>query len=107
MADGLRTVTAVLIAVLLVAVIAVGGWQLGWWLKSASVNKNARIQQDSYGRQTALIEQVYNGIKEAETPAIPAGQRVAIVSQVCDSASKLTGTIQLTTNAAAFVAREC
>ncbi len=31
----------------------------------------------------------------------------AIVAQVCDSAAKLTGSIQLSTSASAFVAREC
>lgn len=80
---------------------------LGWWIKGASVNKNARIQQDSYGRQNALVEQIYDDIKDAETVGIPAGQRIAIVSQICDSVGKLTGSIQLSASATAFVAKEC
>lgn len=107
MKSALTVIGGVVAALVLVVVIVIGGYQLGWWLKGNAVNRNAVIQQDSYGRQNALIEQVYNGIKEAETPAIPAGQRTAIISQVCDAAGKLTGSIQLTTSAAAFVQREC
>lgn len=98
---------AVLFAIVVVALVIVGGYQLGWWLKKDAVNRNAKINQDTYGRQNALVEQILDDIKDAETPGIPAGQRIAIVGQICDSANKLTGSIKLTGNAAAFVAREC
>ncbi len=103
----MKNVGAVLGGIALVVLIAVGGWQGGWWLQKASTDRNARIQQDTYGRQNALVEQILDDIKDAETVGIPPAQRKAIVGQVCDSAAKLTGSIQLSTNAQAFVAREC
>ncbi len=98
---------AVLLAIVLIAAVIVGGYQLGWWLKKDAVNRNAKINQDTYGRQNALVEQILDDIKDAETAGIPPQQRVAIIGQICDSANKLTGSIQLTGNAANFVAREC
>lgn len=100
-------VTAALLALALLAALAVGGWQLGWWLKSESVNRNAKIQQDSYGRQNALVEQILDDVAEAQDPNLPASQRAAITDQVCDSAAKLTGSIQLTAGAASFIAANC
>lgn len=98
---------AVLAGLVLVALVVVGGWQLGWWLKSESTDRNARIQQNTYGRQNALVEQILDDIKDAETAGIPPAQRKAIVDQVCDSAAKLTGSIQLSAGAQSFVAKEC
>lgn len=102
-----KAVGATIAGLLLIAAIVVGGYQLGWWLKGNAADRNARINQQTYGRQNALVEQILDDIRDAETPAIPAPQRQAIVAQICDSAAKLTGSIQLPTSAQAFVAREC
>lgn len=40
-----------IIGVLLCVGVIIGGWQLGWWLKSETVNRNAVILQDSYGHR--------------------------------------------------------
>lgn len=98
---------AVVVSIVLVVAIAIGGWQLKWWMRSETVNRNAQINQESFNRQNALIEQILDDIKDAETAGIPAGQRIAIVDQICDSAAKLTGTIQLSPNAQAFINQEC
>ncbi len=103
----MKQVAGAFAAVVLVVVIVIGGWQLGWWIKGASTDRNARIQQNTYGRQNALVEAVLDDIKDAETPGIPVPQRKAIVDQVCDNAAKLTGSIQLSADAASFVAKEC
>ena len=47
-----------LVALGIIAGLVIGGWQLGWWIKGASVNRNARILQHNDGRQTAYIDQV-------------------------------------------------
>ena len=96
-----------IIGVMLLGIIVVGGWQLGWWLKSETVNRNAVILQDSYGRQNALVEQVLDDVREVEAGNLPPQQVIAITSQICDSAAKLTGSIQLPPSAASFVARAC
>lgn len=91
----------------LLVLLVIGGWQLGWWLKDETVNRNAQILQDSYGRQNALVEQILDDVREAEAGNLPPQQVIAITSQICDSAAKLTGTIELPMSAQAFVAREC
>lgn len=94
-------------SVLLVVFIFVGGWLGGWWLKEESVNRNAEIRQDSFGLQNALVEQILDDISEAQADNLPPAQRVAVVDIICDSASKLTGSIQLPDNASAFISKEC
>lgn len=93
--------------VALVCAIGVGGYVGGWWIREDSVNRQARINQDSYSRQNALVEQVLDDIAEAQGPAIPNPQRLALIDQVCDSASKLTGSIELPRSAQTFIAQEC
>ena len=96
-----------IIGFLLCIGIIIGGWQLGWWLKSETVNRNAVILQDSYGRQNALVEQVLDDIREVEAGNLPPQQVIAITAQICDSTAKLTGSIQLPQSAVAFTARNC
>ena len=99
-------VLAALLGIALVVAIAIGGWQLKWWMRSETVNRTAQINQDSYQRQNALIEGILDDISEAQGN-LPSAQRIAIVDQVCDSAAKLTGSIQLPASALAFIAQEC
>ena len=61
----MKTSSAVAIgvgAIVLTAGIAVGGYQLNWWLRDQAVNRTAEINQDSYGRQNALVEQILDDI---------------------------------------------
>lgn len=105
----MKTNTMIAILALLIAMplIIVGGYVGGWWLREDVVNRGAEIRQDTYGRQNALVEQILDDIREAERPGVPANQRTAIVDIVCDSAAKLTGSIELPSNAETFVNREC
>jgi hypothetical protein len=100
-------VALILLAVIVAVAVIIGGYQLGWWLEKDSVNRRARINQDSYNRQNALVEQVLDDISEAQDPNLPAAQRAAIVDQVCDSAAKLTGSIELPLSAQNFINQEC
>jgi hypothetical protein len=93
--------------VVLCGVLLVGLYLGGWWLTRDTTDRSARVQQQTYGRQNALVEQILDDIEEAQDPNIPAVQRIAIVDIVCDSAAKLTGSIQLPPNAAAFITEEC
>jgi hypothetical protein len=102
----LKSALMVILSVLMIALLSVGVFYLGWWIKEFAVNRNAEINQDSYGRQNALVEQILDDIGEAEGN-IPPNQRVAIIDGVCDSASKLTGTIELPFNAQQFIQENC
>ena len=102
----LRNTGAVILGLILVGVLVVGLFLGGWWLKEYGVNRNAQILQDTYGRQNALVEQILDDIAEAEGN-IPANQRVAIVDLVCDSAAKLTSTIELPFSAQQFIQENC
>lgn len=106
MKRALGTTAGVLLGIFLVTVLVVGLFLGGWWLKEYGVNRNAQINQDSFGRQNALVEQILDDIAEAEGN-IPANQRVAIIDGICDSAAKLTGSITLPFSAQRFVQENC
>lgn len=97
---------AIVTGVILFCAVIVGLFFLGWWIKEYSTNRDAEILQDTYGRQNALVEQILDDIGEAEGN-IPANQRVAIIDGICDSAAKLTGSIELPFNAKAFIQENC
>jgi hypothetical protein len=100
-------VLSVIVGLLLIVGITIGGYQLNWWLREDAVNRTSEINQDSYARQDALTSQVLDDIAEAQDPAIPDAQRIAIIDQICDSAAKLTGAIALPNSANQFIAKEC
>jgi hypothetical protein len=102
-----RRTLSIIGTVIAVAAICVAAYLGIWWLRHDTTDRGARVQQRTYGRQNALVEQILDDIRDAETPGIPPAQRVAIIDQVCDSAAKLTGSIQLPAHAANFVAQEC
>jgi len=100
--------TLVIEASVIVLVAVCAGAYLGyWWLTRDVTDRQARVNQQTYGRQNALVEQILDDIREAEAPATPPEQRVAIVNIVCDSYYKLTGSIQLPPSAQAFITKEC
>lgn len=50
----MKVAVGVILGILiLVGGIAVGGWQLGWWMKSYSTSRSAQIYQQSYGAHVA------------------------------------------------------
>lgn len=103
----MKRITQIVLCVLVVCVLVIALYLGVWWLRRENTDRQARVNQRTYGRQNALVEQILDDIAEAENPAIPAAQRVAIVDIVCDSAAKLTGSIALPPNAARFIEQEC
>ncbi len=99
-------VLATVAAIAVVIAIVIGGYQLGWWLNKNATNRQAQIYQDSYGRQTALVDSIVDDIKEAEGN-IPANQRIAIVDQICDNAAHLSDETRLPQHAIIFINQEC
>ena len=103
----LKTTLAVVGIAVTVALVAVGIYLGSWWVMRDSTNRDAGIRQDSYGRQSALVEAILDDIREADAPATPQAQRVAIVTIICDNAAKLTGSIELPYSAQNFINKEC
>lgn len=104
--DKIKTAASIILITIVSVAVIIGLFFLGWWLKEYAVNRNAEINQDTFGRQNALVEQILDDISEAEGN-IPPNQRIAIIDGVCDSAAKLTGTIELPFNAQRFIQENC
>jgi len=93
-----------ILALVLIAGIVVGGYQLGWWLKKNAVNRNAKINRQSYEVQQTYHEESIRDMASVRaidtqlaepgtTPDLRAqlqAQRMAIVTQTCDAISRLT-----------------
>jgi len=115
-----RGQVAAWVAITLVGIvlIAIGGWQLGWWMKNYSVNQNARIYQNGYGAQSAWSERVQNEIStirgidvQIAAPQTPAtevsalqSQRAALVTQACQKAAQIN---QPPSDVATFISTDC
>jgi len=78
-----------------------------WWIREDSTERNAQIQQDTFGRQNALVEQILDDVREVQDPDIPSNQRIAIINQICDSAAKLNGSIRLQPTTELFIMENC
>lgn len=102
----------------LLAGIVIGGWQLGWWMKSYSVSRNAQIYHNSYGAQSADEQQAQNLITQVSTiqvqitdPAVPPAELPAlraqennIITQACAIIENIT---QPTPDVVSFASQNC
>lgn len=98
-----------LAAAVAVVVLLIGGWQLYWKLHRSSVNREAAINQTSYNRQTALVDDINREFQAINVPGITDGQRKAYTNQLCDDWVRLTPTFQANTSQTihTFVTQEC
>ena len=104
---------------LALAVLAVAVYLGVWWLRKDSVNRTAEINEDSYGRQVALVDEVLdaandiNRVDVAIANASPEqagalqGQRQALVETMCDAYGRITGKVNLTPSAQTLITKEC
>lgn len=78
-------------AVALVVVLAVVGWQAGWWLKAKTVNREVGIVNRNTGVQTAWHDRAVTLIGEYELadPANTAA-RGALRTQACQLIGRLS-----------------
>jgi len=100
-------------AVLLIAALGIGAWQLGWFVEAKNTNKRTEINDKSQGRQQALTSKVLRDIRtvrdidtQDQTDAVKA-QRQAFVDEICDNAALLTGNVTLSPSAQGFIDQEC
>lgn len=113
-----KRVLLVLGVLVVVAAVIVGGWQLGWWMKSYATSRTAQIYRQSYGAQSALAQELQNTRSQLDTvevqlqaPWTPASERAALraqaaalTTQACGLAAQLT-TVPSTTQP--FVSANC
>jgi hypothetical protein len=84
----LRIILFGILAVLLIAAITLGGWQVGWWFNAQNTNRQSVIDQQNYGSQLAYITKVGNNITEETNvelqiaqPGIAADQKTALTNE--------------------------
>lgn len=97
------TVLATVVTLIIIGVIIVGGYQLGWWLRGNAVNRNAKINRTSYEVQQTYVEkslddialvrsidaQIADPADKSDIPQLRA-QRIATVTEACDAIGRLT-----------------
>lgn len=104
----------------LVALICVGGYQLGWWLNKDGTNRQSEIYNDSFQRQNALVAEAGRVIADVKTidvqivtvndPEVKAtlgAQRKALVTQACETIGKFSGTVSVPASTTQFQTKEC
>jgi hypothetical protein len=94
-------------AILLAIAIAIGGYQLGWWLKEDAVNRNVDITNNNTGVQTAWADQVRQGIRDFETiPSDATAARGAIANDICELIPRLNDNY-ITVDMTVFAQENC
>lgn len=94
---------ATILGLVLIVGLAIGGWQLGWFLKSETVNRNAKINRTSYEVQQTYHEKVLSDMDDvrrldsqisdrayADQVFELRAQRIAAIRVTCDHISRLT-----------------
>lgn len=89
-------------AIVVIAAIVLGGWEIGWWFNTQNVNREAHLNRNGYSNQQTLRDQINQNISNVQSltvqiSEIPGSasqlkaQRYAIVNMVCSSALQVTG----------------
>lgn len=104
----------------IVALILVGLFFGGWWLREYAVNRSSEINNDSYARQTALAEEIIDLHKQITDLDVRAAgdvtekqkvligtQRAALVNNLCSAYDQTTGTVTIPPDILSFATKEC
>lgn len=110
---------AVVASLVVLVLLAIGAWYLGWFVKEKNVNKAGEVAQQSYSRQVGIAQQtstLATSIATVDvqiTTATPdqaaalRAQRTAMVTQLCDQAAQLNDTAQPSAAAVRLITQEC
>ena len=115
----LQIIGASVVGLIVLAGLIFGGWEAGWWFRTQNVNRTAHLFQNSYGTQSAYIEQLQNQITQIDaidvqvadtnTPASEVtalqAQKKAIINQACGIAANIT--VTMPSDEAQFAATHC
>lgn len=114
-----KIVGSTVVVLALLAVIVVGGYQLGWWLRTQEVNRGAEIRRGSFEYQETRRDEI---IRQAGTladidtqltnPALTTGQTAALTAQrraastqLCNLAGDVIG--EVTPAVDSIIREEC
>lgn len=116
--DGPTVFVAVATVILSFALLAWGGYELGWWLEEDAVNRSAEISDNSVNRESALREEALDHhdtvlnlrttlttATESQQPALEA-QIAASIDRFCDSYGQIDN-LQLPDSVNEFADKEC
>lgn len=98
---------AAILAIIAVIVIAVGAWQLNWFVKEKNTERQVQIDNRQLGTQTAWRDEALDSVGEyySTDPANSAARGV-LRSQACDLISRLDGPYR-TDQLIAFYQEQC
>lgn len=106
-------VAAVIGTVVAVIILSIAAWQLDWFVKEKNTDRQTQVTNNSIGRQQAIQSAVLRQIAtvrdidtQEQTPEVIA-QRKAIVTEICENAGMLTGSLTLPASAVEFTSQEC
>jgi len=119
--SGIKAALGAILGLALIAAIVLGGWQAGWWFKTQNTNREARLYQHQYGRQTALRDEVSRKLGSItdltaqladpslgpDQVAALGAQRLAIGRVVCQDAEQINKVTDLPPDQQQFVSLNC
>jgi hypothetical protein len=86
-----KAILAAVGAVIALILIAVAGYQLGWWLREDSVKRQVRIDNSSRGTQSAWHDQALQGVKDYSlVDPNNTAARGALRTQTCELIARLS-----------------
>ena len=112
-------ILAALGVVILIVAIAIGGWQLKWWLAEETTNRTTGIANESLARQQARVDETLDkaatiadidvqiSLVTPEQATVLVAQRRAVVSQFCDAYGGLTDRLTVPTSVVTLSQQEC
>lgn len=117
----MKEVGAVIATIILVVLVCVGGWFLYWKIAKAENDNNSEIYNNSYQRQTALVDEINRNISDVKSIDVQisyasgdpelskrlSAQRAAVVTSVCNNIGKLSGTVTESNEIRLFASKEC
>jgi len=115
-----RVVRWAVAALVVIALIVVGGWQLGWWFKTQNTNRQAQLYQNGYANQSAMRDEIGRKLEDVQRYTTQIGNPAyasdkANVEQsrayagmlVCGDAAQLNPGTQLPTDETRWIATNC
>ena len=76
-------VLAVVLSVITVALLAVGAWQLHWWMAKSTVQHRYDINTNTQQYQSSKIAQLRDLAHDLSAPGLPDSQRQYLSSEFC------------------------
>jgi len=116
----LRALAAGLALLVLALILGLVGWLAGWWFKAQNTERQAQVNESSYGRQESLRTEVGKNIgvvfditsqiqlaPDDTARQVLSAQRLNTVSMVCRDAAKIDDKSSLDPEQLDFIDMNC